>query len=233
MKFFKHNSDDSRHLAKVCRNKLKFRSQRKVALQDRRRVDKRELKLAQANLESYNKMSYDEKFEFALGGYRFSNNPNVPAIKLCRTVLNAPEDKKRGVKVGDALPYLPEGFIILYSKLSVSSTPADGIQRFYQIGIVGKRFMQIHTTLKTRHGLANFVNAAVGRDVDLKAALSEETTQNMKRAQCSLQRSVSGHICPAYRKAYPAYLRVDREVYPGEELLMIYGSSHKQNRVKK
>jgi len=88
-------------------------------------------------------------------------------------------------------------------------------------------------TLKTRYGLANFVNAAVGRDVDLKTALSEETTQNTKRAQCSLQRSVSGHICPAYQKAFPAYLRVDREVYPGEELLMIYGSSHRQNRTKK
>jgi len=198
MKFFKRDRDDSRRMAHIRKTKLKLRLQKKLTLRNRRRVDERELNLVQANLESYNQMSSDEKFDFALGGYRFANNPNVPAIKLFRTVLNAPEDKKRGLKVGHALPYLPEGFVILYSKSSVSTTRADGIKRFYQIGIVGKRFMQIHTTAKTRYGLANFVNAAIGCDVDLSTALTEETTQNMKRAQCLLQWSVSAYICLAY-----------------------------------
>jgi len=214
-------------LENASKKKLQKRTNRKSSSQKKRRLAARRFRLPWDNLKRYNAMSIDEKFEFALGGYRFPNNPGVPAIKLCRTVLNAPEDKKRGVMVGEALPHLPKIFIILYSKKSITTVPAGGIQRFYQIGISGKRYMQIHTRPCTRHGLANFVNAAVGRDVDLTIALSEETTQNMKRAQCSLQRSTSGRICQAYREAYPAYLRVDRPVDRGQELLMIYGSSFK------
>jgi len=69
------------------------------------------------NLQNYVLMSMDEKFDFALRGYCFENNPDVPAIEICTTTLDAPEDRRRGVQVGKALRFLPKGFIIFVAKL--------------------------------------------------------------------------------------------------------------------
>jgi len=65
------------------------------------------------NLEKYRKMSMDERFDFALGDNCFENNPEMPAIQLCTTALEAPQDRRRGVQVGEALPFLPKRFIVL------------------------------------------------------------------------------------------------------------------------
>jgi len=60
----------------------------------------REENLPLNNFIACRKMSIHRRFEFALAGYRFTNNPDVPAIELCTTRLNAPEGMQRGVKVG-------------------------------------------------------------------------------------------------------------------------------------
>jgi len=133
----------------------------KAAAEKRRRDAVKIIMRPWRNLKKYRKMSMDQRFDFALGGFCFANNPEVPAIQLCTTTLDAPEDRRRGVRVGEALPFLPEGFIILYSEIGRSDLPEDGIQRFYQVGIKGGRCMQIHTDPdpKKIHGLANFINA--------------------------------------------------------------------------
>ena len=183
------------------------------------------------NLKKYRKMSMDKKFDFALGGYCFANNPGVSAIQLCTTTLDAPEDRRRGVQVGEALPFLPKGFIILYSEIGRSDLPEDGIQRFYQVGIKGGRCMQIHTDPdpKKIHGLANFINAGTVSTRPGKVLLRPDLPQNMAIAQCTLHKSTTGQLSPAYREEFPAYVQTAENIPQGHELLMMYGSAHKQH----
>jgi len=176
-------------------------------------------------------MSMDEKFEFALQGYCFENNPEVPAIEICTTTLEAPEGMTRGVQVGEALPFLPEGFIILYSEIGRRDTPEDGIQRFYQIGIKGGLCMQIHTDPDTEniHGLANFMNSGSVSATRRKSKPGPDDAQDMTVAQCALYKSTTGNLSLEYREEYPAYVRVVENIPRGHELLMIYGTSHRQH----
>ena len=205
------------------------RNEIKAAAEKKRRDAMKIIMRPWRNLKKYRKMSMDKKFDFALGGYCFANNPGVPAIQLCTTTLDAPEGRRRGVQVGEALPFLPKGFIILYSEIGRSDLPEDGIQRFYQVGIKGGRCMQIHTDPTKIHGLANFINAGSVSTKPGKVLLRPDLPQNMAIAQCTLHKSTTGQLSPAYREEFPAYVQTAENIPQGHELLMMYGSAHKQH----
>jgi hypothetical protein len=205
------------------------RNEIKAAAEKKRRDAMKIIMRPWRNLKKYRKMSMDKKFEFALGGYCFANNPGVPAIQLCTTTLDAPEGRRRGVQVGEALPFLPKGFIILYSEIGRSDLPEDGIQRFYQVGIKGGRCMQIHTDPTKIHGLANFINAGSVSTKPGKVLLRPDLPQNMAIAQCTLHKSTTGQLSPAYREEFPAYVQTAENIPQGHELFMMYGSAHKQH----
>jgi len=227
----KRNGDTQNSLNTRAEKMTKHRNKNKATAAKERRDAEKIIMRPWKNLKKYRKMSMDQRFDFALAGYCFANNPGVPAIQLCTTTLNAPEGRRRGVQVGEALPFLPEGFIILYSELGRSDLPEDGIQRFYQVGIKGGRCMQIHTDPDPEqiHGLANFINAGSVSTKPGKVLLRPDLPQDMSIAQCTLLQSTTGYLSPAYREKYPAYVRAAENIPQGHELLMMYGSSHKQH----
>jgi len=217
-KFLNSRAEDR----KRKRNKIR------IANAKEKRAVIRAIKLPWKNLKKYKKMSIDAKFDFALAGYCFDNNPKVPAIEICTTTLDAPEGRRRGVRVGRALPFLPEGFITLYSEIGRSTYPHDGIQRCYQVGIKGGRYLQIHTDPAKVHGLANFINSGSVSAKPGRVLPDRDDPQNMTIAQCALYRSTTGYLSQEYRELYPAYVRAEENIPQGHELLMIYGSTHKQ-----
>jgi hypothetical protein len=186
-----HEIETDKFLISRAKDKKRKRNEIKAAAEKKRRDAMKIIMRPWRNLKKYRKMSMDKKFDFALGGYCFANNPGVPAIQLCTTTLDAPEDRRRGVQVGEALSFLPKGFIILYSEIGRSDLPEDGIQRFYQVGIKGGRCMQIHTDPDPEqiHGLANFINAGTVSTKPGKILLRPDLPQNMAIAQCTLHKS--------------------------------------------
>ena len=224
-----HEIKTDKFLISRAEDKKRKRNEIKAAAEKKRRDAIKIIMRPWKNLKKYRKMSMDKKFDFALGGYCFANNPGVPAIQLCTTTLDAPEGRRRGVQVGEALPFLPKGFIILYSEIGRSDLPEDGIQRFYQVGIKGGRCMQIHTDPAKIHGLANFINAGSVSTKPGKVLLRPDLPQNMAIAQCTLHKSTTGQLSPAYREEFPAYVQTAENIPQGHELLMMYGSAHKQH----
>ena len=91
--------------------------------------------------------------------------------------------------------------------------------------------MQIHTDPDPEqiHGLANFMNAGSVSTKPGKVLLRPDLPQDMSIAQCTLLQSTTGYLSPAYREKYPAYVRAAENIPQGHELLMMYGSSHKQH----
>jgi len=91
--------------------------------------------------------------------------------------------------------------------------------------------MQIHTGPgpKKIHGLANFINAGSVSAKPGKVLLRPDIPQDMAIAQCTLHKSITGHLSPAYREKYSAYVRAAQNIPQGHELLMMYGSAHKQH----
>jgi len=226
----KRNGDTQNSLNTRAEKMTKHRNEIKAAAAQERRDALKIIMRPWKNLKKYRKMSMDQRCDFAVAGYCFDNNPGVPAIQLCTTTLDAPEGRRRGVQVGEALPFLPEGFIILYSEIGRSDLPEDGIQRFYQVGIKGGRCMQIHTDPDPEkiHGLANFINAGSVSTKPGKVLLRPDLPQDMAIAQCTLHKSTTGYLSPAYREKFPAYVRAAENIPQGHELLMMYGSAHKQ-----
>jgi hypothetical protein len=228
---FRRDGDDINFWKTKGEDKIQKRKKRSAEILREKRKKAREealaASLAASNRRIYETYNFGQRIEFALNGYCFENNPGVPAIELCETTLNTTEGMGRGVRVGRGFDFLPENFIVLYSMTGTSITPADGIQRLYQVQLGKHRFMQIDTEPTEPYGLANFINAAVGRDEDLNVALRERTSQNMKVVQCELITSV-GHMSLEHQRRFPAYVKVTRPIPRGDELLMLYGSLYRR-----
>jgi len=169
----------------------------------------------------------DQKVDFAIAGYCFRNDRRSPVIKLSTTRLDTPENMKRGVIVGTGFPYLPIGFIILFSKLSVTDGPQDGVQQFYQVGLTGGRVMQVHTEPTRKHGLANFINAPARRDTPLIRATDGDLHQDLTIANCTLKQNTTRYMSEENRERFPAYVSVNFAIPQGHELLYHYGPGHR------
>jgi hypothetical protein len=220
-------NDTTPHDERRAKYRNDMRNKRRNASRKKVRDQNREENLPFKNLERYRKMSIDRRFEFAIAGYRFPNNPDVPAIELCTTRLNCPEGMQRGIKVGKALPYLPPNFVILYSKTGITDLPQEGIQMHYQLQLAGGRYMQIHTEPTTAWGLANFINAPARRRSIVRPPADGEVEQNLKVAQCTLTHSTSRYLSDHYKNEYPIYVNVDYAVPQDHELLVTYGPGHR------
>jgi len=179
-----------------------------------------------SNEELYSTFDINQRIAFAANGYCFDHQPDIPAIELFTTTIITEPGRNRGIRVGKALERLPPGFIILYSMENITNTPADGIQRQYQVYLPGNRYMQIHTEPSTPFGLANFINSTIPKEGNPASLLTEITDQNMKVAQCELTYSTHRNISPENKNLYPAYVKVKREIPQGHELLMSYGPSY-------
>ena len=123
-----------------------------------------------------------------------------------------------------AFESLPEGFVILYSKLEVTDQPkSDELQKCYQVGLRGKKFLQTHPDPVTDHGIGQFINNVIKRDAD--AQLKRKSKQKMSEGNCEI-RYPHGHMLQEYRLEFPAYVVVVKDVKPNSELLCHYGSGH-------
>jgi hypothetical protein len=129
------------------------------------------------------------------------------------------------------LPYLPKGFLIFFSFHSkVGTAVGTGLQRYYQVGI-GRQNYLVDPEPRTRHGLGNFVNAAVAcsstKFRKYANSLRRITKQEMHIPNCqfSTGNSRNGRVV---RLRYPFYYKVTKKVFPGEELLTEanYGGDH-------
>jgi hypothetical protein len=223
-------SETPKRIREIVQKIWKFRNDRKNANRKAKKAkaaaEEFSARLKRINLRNYRKMSLQEKFEFAAGGYRFTNNPGEPCIKIGQTNLRTPPGRNRGVRVGLALDELPEGFVILYSHYSISTTPSRNEQRHYQVGLPGGRYMKIHTRPTEPFGLANFINSALPGDTSIEVALDPVVGQNMKNAQCVLKHTIQG-VTADLKERFPAYVQTMQAIPQGHELLMRYGSSYR------
>ena len=184
-----------------------------------------------ANLRRYNAMGINEKIDFARAGYKFPDQPECPAILTATSCMRMPIGSNRGVMAHKLFEALPVGFIIVFSKLEVTSVPHRGdLQACYQVSLYGGKFLLTHTEEMPPHGLAQMVNHPVRRDPeDDLDPLLYQTKQNMAIPNCSLQRSQ--HPMSAENIAdFPAYLKITKRVPKGHEVLYNYGAGHRLTR---
>jgi len=190
-----------------------------------KKIQKKETEnIRSANLGKYKKMNMSDKIRFARAGYRFFNNSSEPAIELSTTSLETSEGMDRGIKVGKGLPFLPIGFIILYSYLEIVKEKSTDIQRCYQVSLHGGKIMKVHAEPTTEYGAANFINSVQRSIMEDDEKSCTAGIQNMKIANCELVLSQRG-LSKIMRQKYPAYVKVIRNIPQGHELLMRYGTS--------
>jgi hypothetical protein len=193
---------------------------------DRKKEYRKLRREAAENLLRYESFGMEEKIAFARNNYCFPDNP-CPAIIYCKTSLKTEKGMDKGVKAHKLFPYLPVGFILLFSKLQVLDEPTeDEFLKNYQAGLSGGRYLIMNPEPTEAHGMGNFVNCPLRRkqtpDDDQKWTSKK---QNMKVAQCRLIRSTSNIMSEANLEEFPAYLKVVKKILPGRELLASYGSS--------
>jgi len=186
---------------------------------------------SERNLKTYLKWKFRAKLKFAKNGYCFDPERKKPAIKIFTTTIRTVKGMSKGVQATKVLPYLPVGFLILFSFHSKVSKFVDkGVQKYYQIQ-VGKIVYLIDPEPRTKYGLANFVNAAVEssshKTKKYRRALWKITKQKMHipNVKFKVANSRNGRIC---RLRYPVYYTVTKVIKPGEELLVEanYGGEH-------
>jgi hypothetical protein len=210
----------------VKQRKKKGRSYRKSRYAKDNEV--RRIKTAGAsNLARYNRMRMAEKIQFARNGYRFPDN-RYPAIRYCRTVFKTKIGRDRGIQALRLFPYLPVGFILLFSKLDVvDEKSVDPVQSCYQSSLPGGRYLLMHTEPTEPYGLANFVNCPLKADMTPEEAQKRLVRQNMRVAKCRYIHSNTSFMTEEEVEEFPAYLKVIEKVHPGEELLAAYGASYR------
>jgi hypothetical protein len=180
-----------------------------------------------SNLARYNQMRMAEKIQFARNGYRFPDNP-YPAIRYCRTVFKTKVGRDRGIQALRLFPYLPVGFVLLFSKLDVVDRASDDpVQSCYQSSLPGGRFLLMHTEPTEPYGLANFVNCPLKAEMTPEEAQKRIVKQNMRVAKCRYIHSNASFMSEEDVDQFPAYLKVIEKVYPGEELLVAYGAAYR------
>ena len=183
----------------------------------------------------YRRYLFRGKVKFAVGGYRFQDDLETPAVEIFSTNIRTIGGRDRGIRVGNAMPYLPAGFVLFFSWHSESRNPTwEMPQCMYQIEVPGRRHLMLDTEPEGQRGLANFINAAV--DVNerhheaYREALLYETSQDKRKFQCKIMvaNSKVGKINLLH---HPVYVTVLHNVPAGDELLLPkrYGSGRGYN----
>ena len=180
------------------------------------------------NLIRYNNLGLNGKIAFARRGYKFTDQPECPAIIVQSTCIRMPIGSNEGVMAHKLFEALPVGFIILFSKKEiVAARVYNEIQSCYQVSIPGQRIMLTDTELKLPHGYAQLVNHPTdSNEFGADGPLRWRTKQDMRVSNCRLQHTGR----PASAKNivdFPAYLRVIVPVPVGHELLYRYGPAHR------
>ena len=199
-------------------------AKRKVKRREWREADEDIRSRWASNLARYQALLFNQKIEFALRGYIFPDQEDNPAIYVGKTSIKMPDGSDRCVRAGKLFEKLPEGFVILYSKLEVTDQPTpDELQQCYQVKLQGKKYLQTHPDPVTDHGLGQFINNVTKRDAEDQ--LKRKTRQRMSEGNCEI-RYPNRHMSPEYRLEFPAYVMVVKDVKPHQELLCHYGSGH-------
>ena len=199
---------------KNCKARAKYRLMQKAKA------------MREENLKTYNSWLLPDKLAFAMNNYRFPNYPDVPAIEVFESTIRMSEGMSRGIKVGEALPYLPKNFILALAWHSIVDTPSsDPIQSCYQVKLPHKRILLLETSVVPDHtyGLGNLVNAAISHtnrnSAEYQSAVHEITDQNLGDAQCIFAYPKNRNL----KNLHPSYVKVVRDVPRGHELLMPRG----------
>ena len=120
--------------------------------------------MGEENLKTYNSWLLPDKLAFAMNNYRFPNNPGDPAVEVFQSTIRMSEGMSRGIKVGEALPYLPKNFVLALAWHSIVDIPStDPIQSCYQVIRSRERILLLESSILPDHsyGLGNLVKAAI------------------------------------------------------------------------
>jgi len=209
------------------RYRRKVRAEKQQVRRDKDWINEILERRALRNLEIYKKWDLAQKIKFARHGYVFANNPEWPAIRIGTTCIATEPGRDRGIFVGNGLPYLPEGFVILFNWSAITNDIQSGVQSHYQLKLSDNLYLQMLPEPSQKHpeGLANFINAAVAsrsmQDPKYKSALRLPTKQNMRNSQCIFVINYNyGGLINTIKQ--PAYVKVqDKVIIPrGNELLL-------------
>jgi len=100
----------------------------------------------------------EETIAFVRNNYCFPDNP-CPAVIYCKTSLKTKKGMEKGDETQKLFPYLPVGFILLYSKLQVLDEPTDNeFLKNNQAGFSGGRYLIMDPEPTEPHGMGNFVS---------------------------------------------------------------------------
>ena len=128
----------------------------------------------------------DKNSCFAANDYRFNLKNGKSAIESCKTTIKTVRNVSTGVRATDDLPYLPKGFIILFSYLGTAKEfVRRGPQRFYQIKVVNTVYL-MHTKLCNAFDLVNFINAALHVSGDIGKAYRKHLYGRSCQEICSI-----------------------------------------------
>ena len=179
--------------------------------------------MSEQNLKTYNYWLLPDKLVFAMNNYRFPNNPDVPAVEVFESTIKMIEGMSRGIKVGEALSYLPKNFILALAWHSIVDTPStDPIQSCYQVKLPRERILLLETSVipDRSYGPDNLVNAAISHtnrnSAEYQSAVHEITDQSLGDAQCIFAYPKSSNL----KNLHPSYVKVVRDVPIEHELLM-------------
>ena len=208
--------DKSRNQARYKREVLRKKQKSKAELQAEAR-DK--------NVEIYENWNLTQKYDFALAGYEFPNNPGEKAIDLDKTDMKTHPRYKRCIRAGSAFSELPEGFIILFSHWTITDEELFGDPAKYQVWLPGPRYLQPHPNPVTDYGLGQFINCCLPSN----SSITHINGQNMKDSQCEFKHAQKRFVTPEQMEISPVYVRTMRRIKQGQELLLPsgYGGRHK------
>ena len=188
-----------------------------------RKIDRHLRRQRSANLNSTNPSILLRKYY----GYKIHDPPECLAIMVATTSIRMQEGSDRGIKAHKVFIELPEVFVILFSKLRVTtSRHFKDLQACYQVALSGDRVhIRKRCFLMVMHMWSTTRFAVVLKE---KRMLKWRTKLNMALANCMLeisQRPVSDKNC----KDLPTYLQITKPVPNSHEVLYHYGAGHRLN----
>ena len=219
-----NNSERTRIIKRdKSRNQARYR---KEALRKKRK-SKAELK-AEArikNIEIYENWNLTQKYDFALAGYEFPNNPGQKAIVLDKTDMVTDPGYNGCIRAGTAFDELPAGFIILFSHWDITDEELFGDPAKYQVWLPGDRYLQPHPNPVSDYGLGQFINCCLPS----KSSITHLNGPNMEDAQCELKHARRDLVTTGQMEISPAYVRTMRRIKQGQELFLPtgYGVAHR------
>ena len=208
---------------KKSRNQAKYK--RRLARKEQKSEAERRAEARIKNVRVYEKWNMKQKYDFALSGYKFADNPGEKAIELGTTDMTTDPRFNRCIRVGTAFDELPEGFIILFSHWDITDKKLTGDPARYQVKLPHKRYLQPHPDPVSDYGLGQFINCCLSS----RSSITYLNGQNMRDAQCEFKHARKDFVTPDQMEISPAYVRTMRRIQQGEELLLpsAYGGGHR------